>query len=175
MQTRTKWHSSAPPGRRCTRMTLALLAVHTRPRGTVECRSVSDRASPCQGLGGTSRHAMTRSGTIRTPTDSYGRTRTITREKADDPTENHDSPSRKPSLQQPTDGGFPLPSARFVPPEAPDRWRANGERAHRGRSDTRWHDPNLCGRWRTRAIWSARTIRHRAARNGIDRHELTLI
>ena len=172
---RTKRHSMAPPGRRRTRMTLTVLAVRTRPPGTIECRSVSDRASPCQGLGDTDWHSMTRSGTIRTRADSSGRTRTITREKADDPTENDDSPSRKPPLQQPTDGRFSSPSARFVPPGAPDRWRANGERAHRGRSDTRRHDPNLCGRWRTQAIWSGRMIRHSPARNGTDRHRMALI
>ena len=175
MRTRTKGHSMAPPGTRRTRMTLTALAVRTRPPGTIECRSVSDRASPYQGLGGTGWHSMTRSGTIRTRADSCGRARTITREKADNPTGNHDSPSRKPPLQQPTDDRFPLPSARFVPSEAPDRWRANGERAHRGRSDTRWHGSNLCGRWRTQAIWSGRTIRQCPTRTGTDRHRMTLI
>jgi hypothetical protein len=175
MRTRIKRHSMAPPGRRRARMTLTVLAVRSRPSGTIECRSVSDCASPCQRLGGTGRHSMTRSGTIRTRADSSGRTRTITRKKADDPTENHDTPSRKPPLQQPPDGRFPLPSARFVPPGAPDRWRANGERAPHGLSDTRWHDPNLYGRWRTRTISGGRTIRHRATRNGIDWHRMALI
>ena len=175
MQARTKRHSVAPSGRRRARMTRTVLAVRASPSGTIECRSVSDRASPCRGLGGTGRYSMTRSGTIRTRADSRGRTRTITLEKADDPPENHDCPSGKPPLQQPTDGKFPSPSARFVLPETPNRWRANGERAPRGLSDTRWHDPNLYGWWRTRANWSGWTIRHRPARNGTDRHRMALI
>jgi hypothetical protein len=147
----------------------------TTPPGTIEFRSMSDRAGPCQGLGSTSQHAMTRSGTIRTRADPRGRTRTIIRGKTDGQSANHDCSSGKPPLQQPTDGSFPLPVARIAPPEAPDRWRANGERAHRGPSDTRRHDPNLDGRSRTRAIWRGWTIRHRPAHNGTDQYKMASI
>jgi hypothetical protein len=57
----------------------------------------------------------------------------------------------------------------------PSRWRADGERAAPGPSDTRRHHPNLYGRWRTRATGAGRTIRHWATQTGTDRHGMALI